>query len=324
MTSGSHALQPARDLAPSADADFAADTVAGLSAAQKRIPPKYFYDDEGSRLFEEITRQPEYYPTRAELEILQRHAGDIADALPQDAALIEFGGGACTKVRHLLDAAPQVAVYVPVDIAGDFMRRRTAALVRDYPRLAIRPVRADFTNVFALPPETDGRPRAGFFPGSTIGNFDPHEASAFLRNAKATLGPGAAMIVGVDLVKDPDVLNAAYNDAAGVTARFNLNLLRRMNRELGGSFKLDCFEHHAFYNRHKNRIEMHLASLKRQKVKVAGATFDFRAGETIHTENSWKYSADSFRCLVRGSGWTPRAMWTDGAGLFSVHVLALT
>jgi dimethylhistidine N-methyltransferase len=300
---------------------FSADVIAGLTAHPKRLSPKYFYDHEGSRLFEDITRVAEYYPTRTELGILTTHAAEIAGLIPDGAALIEFGSGACSKVRILLDAAPHLSSYVPVDISGDFLKFEARALARDYPTLPIVSVTADFTKVFALPAQAQDRPRAGFFPGSTIGNFDPHDAASFLRNAADTLGKGAVMIVGVDLVKDPAVLHAAYNDAAGVTAKFNLNLLRRMNRELAGNFKLDTFEHHAFYNRQKSRIEMHLASTKRQKVRVAGASFDFRAGETIHTECSYKYSPETFRALARGASWTPRQMWTDKANLFAVHAL---
>jgi dimethylhistidine N-methyltransferase len=300
---------------------FARDVVAGLGGSPKRIAPKYFYDHEGSRLFEEITRLPEYYPTRSELEILNAHAKDISALIPDGAALIEFGSGASTKVRIVLDAAPQLAAYVPVDISGDFLEQEAADLRRDYPKLAVYPVAADFTKPFDLPQGVLGRARIGFFPGSTIGNFEPHEACAFLQHARRILGSGAILIIGVDLVKSQKVLHAAYSDAQGITKKFNLNLLSRMNRELGGEFDLAAFEHHAFYNRERQRVEMHLASLKRQKVKVAGAVADFRAGETIHTENSYKYTAESFGSLARGSGWSAVAMWTDQRNYFSVHAL---
>ncbi len=315
-----NAEQDAHDHDSDRDA-FAADVISGLTASPKRLSPKYFYDHEGSRLFEEITQVDEYYPTRAELEILTDNAAEIAALIPDGASLIEFGSGACSKVRILLDAAPQLSSYVPVDISGDFLEFEAGALAKDYPNLPIIPVTADFTKVFALPDQVQDRARAGFFPGSTIGNFDPHDAASFLRNAADTLGKGAVMIVGVDLVKDPAVLHAAYNDKAGVTAKFNLNLLRRMNRELSGNFKLDTFEHHAFFNREKSRIEMHLASTKRQKVRVADSSFEFRAGETIHTECSYKYSPDTFRALARGASWKPVKMWTDRSGLFAVHAL---
>jgi dimethylhistidine N-methyltransferase len=300
---------------------FAQDVIAGLSATPKRIPPKYFYDSEGSRLFEEITRTGEYYPTRSEHEILRMQAGAVVQHFPTGAALVEFGSGACIKVRFLLDAAKKLKAYVPVDISGDFLNAEAAALRKHYPNLAILPVVADFMTPFALPDAVADLPKIGFFPGSTIGNFEPHEAAAFLRHAGTILGKGAVMVVGVDLIKEEKVLNAAYNDAAGVTAKFNLNLLRRINREVGGSFKLDGFEHHAFYNRERKRIEMHLASRARQKVTVAGSSFEFRAGETIHTENSYKYSPQSFAALARGAGWTLLDSWTDAKGNFAVCAL---
>lgn len=302
---------------------FVQDVIAGLSVTPKRIPPKYFYDSEGSRLFEEITRTAEYYPTRSEHEILRMQAGAMVQHFPTGAALVEFGSGACIKVRFLLDAARKLKAYVPVDISGDFLNAEAAALRKDYPNLAILPVVADFMGPFALPDAIADMPKIGFFPGSTIGNFEPHEAASFLRHAGAILGSGAVMVVGVDLIKDEKPLNAAYNDAAGVTAKFNVNLLRRINRELGGTFKLDAFEHHAFFNRDRNRVEMHLASRTRQKVTVAGSSFDFRAGETIHTENSYKYSPDSFAALARGAGWTLLDRWTDAKGNFAVCAVGL-
>lgn len=302
---------------------FARDVIAGLSANPKRIPPKYFYDSEGSRLFEEITRTAEYYPTRSEHAILRMQAGAIVQHFPTGAALVEFGSGACIKVRFLLDAAKKLKAYVPVDISGDFLNAEAATLRKHYPGLAILPVVADFMKPFVLPDAVADLPKIGFFPGSTIGNFEPHEACGFLRHAGTILGAGAVMVVGVDLIKDEAVLNAAYNDAAGVTAKFNLNVLRRINRELGGNFKLDAFEHHAFYNRERRRVEMHLASRMRQKVTAAGASFDFRAGETIHTENSYKYSPQSFAALARGAGWTLLDSWTDANGNFAVCALAL-
>lgn len=302
---------------------FSQDVIAGLSAAPKRIPPKYFYDREGSRLFEEITRTPEYYPTRSEHEILRMQAGAIVQHFPTGAALVEFGSGACIKVRFLLDAARKLKAYVPVDISGDFLAAEAARLRSGYPGLAILPVAADFMTPFALPGAVAALPKIGFFPGSTIGNFEPHEAGAFLRHAGTILGDGAVMVVGVDLVKNDTTLNAAYNDAAGVTAKFNLNLLRRINRELGGNFKLGNFEHRAFYNRERGRIEMHLVSRVRQQVTVAGTRFDFRSGETIHTENSYKYSPQSFAALACGAGWAMLDTWTDAGGNFAVCALGI-
>ena len=272
---------------------FEADVLAGLSATPKRLPAKYFYDGAGSLLFERITELPEYYPTRCEMRILRDHARDIAKLVPEGAALVEFGSGSSKKARILLRALRPLAAYVPVDICGEMIEQEALELRPDFPGLKVLPVTADITQNFALPEPAKAAPvRVGFFPGSTIGNFEPHEAAAFLRNAGRILGAGATLIVGADLIKPVEVLNAAYNDAAGVTAKFNLNLLVRINRELGGTFKLDTFEHHAFYNRERHRVEMHLASLKRQKVKVAGETIEFRAGETIHTENSYKYSVE--------------------------------
>jgi dimethylhistidine N-methyltransferase len=246
----------------------------------------------------------------------------MASLFPPGCALIEFGSGASTKARILLRAAASVEAYVPIDISGDFLQQDAACLRRDLPHLAIHPVVADFMAMTAPPVETAAQARAGFFPGSTIGNFEPHEAAAFLRRAGRILGAGAVLVVGVDLVKAPDILYRAYNDSEGVTAKFNLNLLVRINRELGADFDLDAFEHHAFYNAERSRIEMHLASTKRQKVRICETTIDFRAGETIHTENSYKYSIDSFQALAHGSGWSPLDAWTDG--LFSVHALRMT
>jgi len=305
-------------------ASFETDVLAGLHASPKRLPPKYFYDGVGSQLFERITDLPEYYPTRCEMQILREHGRDIARHVPQGAALVEFGSGSSKKARILLRALPPLAAYVPVDICGEMIEQEALELRQDFPGLKVLPVTADITQQFALPQEAQAAPvRVGFFPGSTIGNFEPHEAAAFLRNAGRILGAGAALIVGADLVKPAEVLNAAYNDAAGITARFNRNLLVRINRELRGTFKLDTFEHHAFYNRERHRIEMHLASLKRQKVRVAGETIDFRAGETIHTENSYKYSVESLGALARGAGWEPAAAWTDERGYFSIQAFTL-
>jgi dimethylhistidine N-methyltransferase len=304
-----------------ADSSFARDVVAGLTARPKRLSPKYFYDQAGAQLFEEITALPEYYLTRCELEILRERAPEMARFFPAGSALIEFGSGSSKKVRILLAAAPTIAAYIPVDISSEMLVQEAEELRRDYPRLAVLPVEADFTQPFSLPAEAAGMAHTGFFPGSTIGNFEPHEACAFLRHAGRMLGRGATLIIGVDLVKDVSVLNAAYDDAAGVTAKFNLNLLARINRELGANFDLASFSHEAFYNAERHRIEMHLASKKRQKVRVAGRAIEFRAGETIHTENSYKYTLDSFRALARGSGWDPVAVWTDAGANFSIHAL---
>ncbi len=315
------ARRTALRVAPSVETadSFAADVIAGLTARPKRLPPKYFYDAAGSALFECITQLPEYYPTRCELALLRRHAPAIASLFTPGCALIEFGSGSSRKARILLGAATTIEAYVPVDVSGDFLQQDAAQLRRDFPRLEVHPLVTDFTKPFEIPAAVALRPRVGFFPGSTIGNFEPHEASQFLRHAGTMLGINAVLVIGVDLVKDSKILCPAYNDAEGVTAKFNLNLLARINRELGADFDLAAFEHHAFNNREHNRIEMHLASTKRQRVKIDGTSVSFRAGETIHTENSYKYTVDSFQALARGSGWSPLNVWSDG--LFSVHAL---
>jgi dimethylhistidine N-methyltransferase len=301
---------------------FATEVLAGLSAKPKHLPAKYFYDLAGSALFERITQLPEYYPTRCELALLRDNAPAIASLFPPSCALFEFGAGSSKKARILLGAAATVEAYVPVDISGDFLEQDAAQLRRDFPRLAVHPVIADFTVGFEVPPPLARLPRVGFFPGSTIGNFEHHEAVRFLRHIGETLGEGAVLVIGVDLIKDVSVLCRAYNDAEGVTAKFNLNLLARINRELGANFDLAAFEHHACYNRDRNRIEMHLASIKRQKVRVNGKTINFRLGETIHTENSYKYTIESFQALAQGAGWRPVKVWSDG--LFSVHAIRWT
>src|ERR1700736_1628880 len=268
---------------------FAGEVIGDLSQHPKRLSPKYFYDATGSELFEQITLLPEYYPTRTELSILRDRGRAISAIIPEGAALVEFGAGATTKVRLLLNECA-FGAYVPVDISGDFLKGQADALRQDFPDLDVYPVAADFTAPFALPDPIAAMPKVGFFPGSTLGNFEPHEACAFLRSAGEILGEGARMVIGVDLEKDERVLYDAYNDAAGVTARFNLNVMVRINRELGGNFDTNAFMHRAIYNRDRHRIEMHLISKKAQTVRVLGRSFSFRAGETIHTENSYKYS----------------------------------
>jgi dimethylhistidine N-methyltransferase len=316
----SHRIQT-QNICPST---FAADVLDGLSTTPKRIPAKYFYDAVGLQLFERITEQPEYYPTRCEMQVLRTHAAEIGNWISEDAAVVEFGSGSNKKARLLLGEAPKLTAYVPVDICGEVLEREAVELRTDFPALKVLPVTADFCYPFELPSEAKAAPiRVGFFPGSTIGNFEPHEAAAFLHNAARMLGPKAKLIIGVDLIKPVEVLNAAYNDAAGVTRQFNLNLLARINRELDGTFNLEAFEHHAFYNRERNRIEMHLASLKQQKVKVSGESIEFRAGETIHTENSYKYSVESFQMLARGVGWSPARVWTDERHYFSIQTFTL-
>jgi len=299
---------------------FREDVLEGLAQDPKAVPARWLYDDAGSALFEAITRLPEYYPTRTELAILKERGSEIAKIIPEHAALVEFGAGATTKVRLLLNHC-KFAAYVPVDISGDFLTAQANGLKRDFPTLGIYPVAADFTTPFELPRAVASMPKVGFFPGSTIGNFEPHEAQAFLKSARAILGRGAQMIIGADLEKDERVLFDAYNDAAGVTARFNLNVLVRINRELGGNFDLSAFTHRAIYNRERHRIEMHLISKKSQAVRLLGTSFSFRPGESIHTENSYKYSLERFAALAQGAGWRVRESWTDAAKMFSVHAL---
>jgi dimethylhistidine N-methyltransferase len=302
---------------------FARDVVTGLTQQPKQLPPKYFYDEAGSHLFEQITLLPEYYPTRTELKILRDRGAEIASIIPQASALVEFGAGATTKVRLLLQQCA-FGAYVPVDISGTFLNDQADALRDDFPNLAVHPVVADFTTPFALPEAVKDMPKVGFFPGSTIGNFDPDEAAAFLRSASDILGHGATMIVGVDLEKDERILHAAYNDAAGVTAQFNENVLQRINRELGGDFNLSAFTHRAIYSDEHHRIEMHLVSMETQKANVCGQTFSFQSGESIHTESSYKYSVERLQSLARDAGWTPQATWTDDGKLFSVHALRVS
>jgi len=275
-----------------ADSDFAVDVVAGLSAREKTLPPKYFYDAAGSELFEAISRTHEYYPTRVETALLQQFAPEIAAGIPEGAVLVEFGSGASDKTRVILDAAPQIAAYVPIDISEDALARAAAALARDYPKLLVVPVAEDFTGAIRLPAATQGRVKVGFFPGSTIGNFTPAEALRFLRSVRQLLGDGSLLLIGADLAKDEATLVAAYDDVKGITARFNKNLLARINRELSGDFDLDAFEHLAVWNAELSRMEMHLVSRANQIVNAATHTFAFKAGERLHTENSHKFTTN--------------------------------
>ena len=300
---------------------FLADVWDGLGASPKALPAKYFYDAAGSALFEQITALPEYYPTRTELGILDERGPDIAALLPDGAALVEFGSGSTAKLRRLLRHLPGLSAYLPVDVSGDFLREQAETLRGDFPDLTVEPVVADFTRPFTLPEGFKGRALAGFFPGSTIGNFEPGEAARLLDVFGRILGTGAMLVLGVDLVKDRAVLEAAYDDAAGVTAAFNLNLITRINRELDGEIDPDSFAHRAFFNEAASRIEMHLVSRRAQTVRVAGRSFAFAEGESIHTENSYKYTLDGFRALAARAGWASLEAWTDPDGLFSLHAL---
>jgi dimethylhistidine N-methyltransferase len=300
---------------------MARDVLAGLRATPKVVSPKYFYDDIGARLFESITRLPEYYPTRTELSILRTYADDIAAAIGPSVTLVEFGSGAAVKVRLLLDALDRPTAYVPIDISTEQLVRVARERRREYPALAVQPVCADYTMRVSLPPLVAGSRRVAFFPGSTIGNFHPAEATAFLSRVREMIGPTGAMILGVDRRKDPRILHSAYNDAAGVTAEFNLNLLARFNRELDGVFDLDGFEHRAFFNDAQSRIEMHLESLRDQVAWVAGTSVEFARGETIHTENSYKYDAARLAALVEPAGFRVTCTWTDPNDWFWVVLL---
>lgn len=301
--------------------DFVRALLAGLSATPKQIPCKFFYDAAGSALFEQICALPEYYVTRTELALLARHAGEFGTLIGPDAELVEFGAGSGRKVRLLLDAMVRPRAYLPIDISSEYLAASAARLDADYPELIVKPVAADFSRPFALPALTCGaRRRVGFFPGSTIGNFEPEAALHFLKNA-ARLLDGGGLLVGVDLAKDPAILHAAYNDAAGITAAFNKNLLARANREFGADFDLSRFYHWACYNPLRQRIEMYLISAARQNVKIAGHVVSFTEGEAVHTENSHKHTVEGFRALAAAAGFTPRAVWCDPARLFSLHWL---
>ena len=302
------------------DDNFAAAMADGLSRDPKEIPCKYFYDAEGSALFDAICALPEYYQTRTEVALLRRHAGEIAGLIGADAEIVEFGAGALRKVRILLEALQGPRGYTPIDISGAYLRDVTRRLAADYPNLSLRPVVGDFTMPLHIPAMKDAKRRAGFFPGSTIGNFRPDTAMALLRRMREMLD-GGGLLVGVDLVKDPAILHAAYNDAAGVTAAFNKNLLARANREWNAGFDLDGFAHYAPYNPRAQRIEMYLLSLKRQSVRLDGRVIEFQAGEAVHTEDSHKYTIESFREIAARAGFIPRAVWADENRLFSLHWL---
>ncbi|MEA3246777.1 MAG: L-histidine N(alpha)-methyltransferase [Gemmatimonadota bacterium] len=298
-----------------------AQALTGLLAEPKTLPASLFYDAAGARLFERICELPEYYPTRTEIAILERHAGEIAALAGGRVALIEYGSGAGVKVRHLLDHLREPSAYVPVDISREQLVAVAAERSRQYPHLPVRPVCADYTVPFDLPALPKDARRVAFFPGSTIGNFHPTEAAAFLRRVRHAVGPGGALILGVDRRKDPAVLHAAYNDAAGVTAEFNLNVLRRLNREAGASFDVASFRHVAFFNDAASRIEMHLESARDQEVCVGGVPVTFTCGETIHTECSYKYDRERLEALVGAAGFTVERLWTDPADWFWVAFL---
>jgi dimethylhistidine N-methyltransferase len=299
---------------------FLADVLCGLQSSPKALPAKYLYDERGSLLFEEICELPEYYPTRVEVALLRRHARSLGILAGEGATLVEFGAGALKKIELLLAAFARPDVYMPVDISGAFLEAQSEALQTRWPHLQVRPVIADFTQA-DLPPVRAGEHRFGFFPGSTIGNFEPDAACAFLRRARQALA-GGGMLVGVDLVKSPALLHHAYNDAAGITAAFNKNILLRINREIGADFDPGQFEHYAFYDPRRRRVEMHLVSRCDQTVSVAGEMVSFAEGETLHTENSYKYTVEEFQDLALAAGFLPQQVFVDDSRLFSLHWLA--
>ena len=304
---------------------FRDDVFEGLSQQQKELPCKYFYDNRGSELFNTICGLDEYYPTRTETALLQAHGREMADLIGPGVCLIEFGCGSLLKTRLLLDALRSPAAFVPIDISADHLLQSSAALAADYPDLEVLPVVADFTRPVKLPDKARkaNENQVGFFPGSTIGNFDHAGAADFLATVANMVGGGGALLIGVDLKKDEDILVRAYDDAQGVTAAFNRNVLERINRELGGCFDIETFRHRALYNGAEGRIEMHLVSEKDQTVTVHDRDFTFTEGETIHTENSCKYHVEEFSNLAAGAGFRSARTWVDGDGLFSLHYLTL-
>jgi len=304
--------------------EFEDAVLAGLSRHPRAIPARFLYDERGSELFDQICELPEYYLTRTEAAILGDCAPEIATLAGPGCALIEYGSGSSVKSRLLLDALIDLSVYVPIDVSRRHLDITAAALRRDYPSLDVRPVCADYMALSELPEEVRGARRLGFFPGSTIGNLTPAEASAFLRRARALLGEKGALVLGVDLKKDPRRLHDAYNDASGVTARFSLNLLHRMNRELGADLDPAGFAHDAFYNAVEGRIEIYLRSLRSQVATVAGRRFSFSAGERIHTEWSYKFDDADIAALACSAGFDIARTWTDPAALFAVTYLVAT
>jgi len=315
-----HLIQLTDDV-PVAAVDFARDLIAGLHEQPRQVAPKYFYDSTGSALFERICELPEYYPTRTEMGILQSRAHEMAECIGPRADIVEFGAGASRKIRLLLNHLQAPQRFLPVDISGEHLHEAAGGLRQDFPGLRVEPIAADFTQGLNLPSAL-GR-RIGFFPGSSIGNFEPEAARNLLRRMAGWL-QGGGLLIGVDLVKHPDELHAAYNDAQGVTAAFNKNLLARANRELGADFELSAFDHYAFYQPQLQRIEMHLLSRTRQTVRLCGQRFEFEQGQSLHTETSYKYTLESFKALARSAGFEPAAVWTDSDQRFAVHWLTLS
>lgn len=303
------------------DSSFLNEVVDGLSQPQKSLPSRFFYDAAGSELFERITGLPEYYPTRVECALLTAHAAAMVDAFSAHSVLVEFGSGSSTKTELLLQKLPECAAYAPIDVSQAALRGACSRLAHRFPDLEIVPVVADFVTLPRLPVHLSERLKFGFFPGSTIGNFKPAEAVRLLQRFRTLLQPRGHLLIGVDLKKDRRTLERAYNDGQGVTAAFNLNVLARINQEIAPVVDLEAFVHHAFYNEREGRIEMHLMSRRNQSFEIGRCRVSFRAGETIHTESSYKYTVAQFQDLARCAGWMPARTWTDAEGLFSVHEL---
>jgi len=310
------------DLHPTAD-DLAVEVMTGLAQRPRSIPPKFFYDARGSQLFDAITETPEYYPTRTEVAILKTHAAEIARRIGSGSLLVEPGGGSCAKVRILLEGLRPRA-YVPMDISRDHLWLAAEQMAAEFPWLEVHAACTDFTREMSMPHTVPEGPRLAFFPGSSIGNFDPEGAVRFLTAVAELIGQGGFLLIGVDLKKDKAILDAAYNDTGGITAQFNLNLLARINRELEADFELDGWRHNAFYNEAQGRIEMHLVSRHNQRVMINGTSLDFHAQETIHTENSYKYAIEEFQQLAQRAGFAAESVWSDQQKLFSVHLLRLS
>lgn len=299
---------------------LASGVLHGLERSPKRIHPKFFYDTRGSRLFDAICEQPEYYVPRVEREIVARHGDEIVAAVGPGRHIIEPGAGSGRKIRFLLERA-EPAMFVPMDIAADHLRESAERLARDFPHIPIHAVCVDHTKPYELPADIPAHHRLFFYPGSSLGNFEPSEALGFLADLRAKAGDDGQLLIGIDKKKSADVLDRAYNDAAGVTAAFNLNLLHRMRDELGADLDLDGFSHNAFYNNAQGRIEMHLVSRRDQTLRINGHAFSFRSGETIHTECSYKYTVDEFRALASDAGWEPAHLWQDSEGWFAYHLM---
>ena len=299
---------------------FLSDVVDDLGREAKRLQPKYFYDEVGSTYFDQICHLPEYYPYRAELELLPKVSNDLANFFDKEVAVVEFGAGSLQKIRPLLKNVSNIKRFIPIDISGEHLRESTAQLQNEFPEINMQAIEADFTRTVGLP---DGitEKKVGFFPGSTIGNFQPIQAIDFLSTVAKTLGKDSYLIIGVDTKKTPKILHSAYNDSDGVTAKFNRNILYRINRELLGTFDPATFDHYAFYNISESCIEMHLVSSVSQSVEIAGHTVSFDEGESIHTENSYKYSPTDFRQLVKQAGWTVEKVWLAKDDMFSTYLL---